>query len=234
MERKVTTRRARLVGLLTLALGGTALLLILIMGGVAAMQIPVVGGAVDPNNPTRYLSGADMTETALCSVPTDQPGGYVLIWEIWGTPTPTPEQRVESDLVSAMTKIAMQPGKGPVGTPITLQSPTPYPDIPISAQVDGDPARGKIVFYTVGACASCHDATNGTTIVARPLNKIGTDAKTRNRELSAAGYLRSVLYNPDENVRPPTERLGIMPRNYLTMLTAQQVNDLIAFLLTLK
>jgi mono/diheme cytochrome c family protein len=209
-------------------------LLILVIGGVAAMQIPVVGKGGDPNNPTRYLSGADMTETALCSVPTDQPGGYVMIWEIFGTPTPTPEKRAQSDLISAMTKIALQPGKGPVGTPVTLQSPTPPPDVPVSALVDGDPERGKIIFYTVGACASCHDATNGTTIVARPLNKIGTEAKTRNRELSAAAYIRSVLYNPDENVRPPTERRGIMPRNYLTMLTAQQVNDLIAFLLTLK
>jgi nitric oxide reductase subunit C len=49
----------------------------------------------------------------------------------------------------------------------------------------------------------------------------------------AAGFLRESILNPDVDV-PEDFQSNVMPQTYKTELTEQQLNDLVAYLLTLK
>jgi mono/diheme cytochrome c family protein len=96
----------------------------------------------------------------------------------------------------------------------------------------GDPAAGEQVYQKVASpgCATCHSLEAGQTIIGPSLNNIGTVAATRVDGMSAEGYLRQAIVDPNAHV---VEGFGsnIMPATYKTQLGEEQINDLIAFLL---
>jgi nitric oxide reductase subunit C len=109
----------------------------------------------------------------------------------------------------------------------------------------GDAARGAKLYATL-PCASCHD-------IERPwpggdvcpnLGNIATEAARivrlpdyRGRARDAAGYIRESILDPDAYIVPgPSYRQAdgrsVMPRDLGSSLTAAQLDDLVAFLLT--
>ncbi len=96
----------------------------------------------------------------------------------------------------------------------------------------GNPARGRDLFETGGAsqipCASCH-TLDGTDLVGPSLQGIGERAATRT-ELSAEEYLRQSITQPSAYVVDGFEDL--MNKNYASLLSTQDIEDLIAFMLT--
>jgi len=109
-----------------------------------------------------------------------------------------------------------------------------------------DPAlRGRAVFNTTGACASCHALTPGVTLVGPPLAGIATLAEQRLREPGYAGaaksaeeYLRESILEPSRFL-VPGERYAaggrsLMPEGYQQQLDAAQIDDLVAYLATLR
>ena len=109
----------------------------------------------------------------------------------------------------------------------------------------GDPARGAKLFATL-ACASCHD-------VGRPwpggplcpnLGNIATEAARiirrrdyRGRARDAAGYIRESIVDPNAYIVPgpmyrQADGQSVMPKDFGQTLTAAQLDDLVAFLLT--
>lgn len=155
------------------------------------------------------LSASDLTATQLCSVQTSEAGGYVLMWEIWGTPTPTPVR---------------------AGVILT---PTPIATV---ATVSGNPERGKLLFNSIaGGCYACHSiGTSGAVSnIAPNLAGIAARAQTKKPGLSAAAYLRGVIVDPNYNIVPKTKP-GVMPITYARTLSAQQIDDLVAYMLTLN
>jgi cytochrome c2 len=97
----------------------------------------------------------------------------------------------------------------------------------------GDPVRGKKAFNTFGKCSSCHDVTTGEKIVGPSLQHIATIAETRQQGFNAEAYLRVSLLNPNsfvvEGYAP-----GIMPITYQNTLVTAEIEDLIAYMMTLK
>ncbi len=105
-------------------------------------------------------------------------------------------------------------------------------------RLGGDPDQGKRIFYeattgTNAGCRICHSLEPGVVIVGPSLAGIATHAATRVPGLSAEEYLRQSILQPNAYVVEgfPSNQ---MPQNYAEVLTEEQIEDLIAFLLTLK
>jgi cytochrome c2 len=97
----------------------------------------------------------------------------------------------------------------------------------------GDAANGQTVFTTVGACRTCHDVEKGIPIVGPSLKGIASRAGNRKPGVAAADYLHESIVKPNAYVVDGFNQ-NIMPPNMSELLTPQEVNDLVAYLMTLK
>ncbi len=109
----------------------------------------------------------------------------------------------------------------------------------------GNAANGDKLFHqakigNLPGCTTCHSTEPGKVIVGPSLAGIATDAaQTPNEEdyegtaKDAPSFLREAIVNPDIDI-PEDFKAGVMPTTYKNELTEQQLNDLVAYLMTLK
>ncbi len=107
----------------------------------------------------------------------------------------------------------------PVGTDLT----TPLPA--------GDVAAGDQFYNANNSWAGCHSLVEGVRIQAVSLFGIAEKAGTTREAYSAEEYLRESIVLPCEFLADEAV-VCQMPRNYGERLAAQDVADLIAFLMT--
>jgi cytochrome c2 len=114
------------------------------------------------------------------------------------------------------------------------------------AAAPGNADNGKKLFNepviaSAGApgCATCHSLEKGKTLVGPSLAGIATDAAGAAEEAEYKGtaknadeWLRESILNPDVDV-PDGFKPNVMPKTF-NKLSAQELNDLVAYLLTLK
>jgi nitric oxide reductase subunit C len=81
-------------------------------------------------------------------------------------------------------------------------------------------------------CATCHSLEPDVIIVGPSLAGIATRAQTRVPGQSAEQYLRNSLINPGDFVVPGFS--NVMAQNLGDVLSGEQINNLIAFMLTLE
>ncbi|MFQ6058141.1 MAG: c-type cytochrome [Anaerolineae bacterium] len=105
------------------------------------------------------------------------------------------------------------------------------PPTPTSAPV-GDPAKGREV-YEAQACAACHMINGQGGTVGPDLSHVGTEGATRKPGVPAADYIRESILDPDAFVVEGFSA-GLMPRNFGDRLSERELNDLIAYLLSLQ
>lgn len=104
--------------------------------------------------------------------------------------------------------------------------------------IGGDPQEGRRLFYeqvsgTNAGCRICHSLQPGVVIVGPSLAGIATRAATRVPGMSAEEYIRQSILEPDAYVVPGFPA-GQMVQNLGEILTPEQIDDLVAFLMTLK
>ena len=106
----------------------------------------------------------------------------------------------------------------------------------------GDPAHGKQLFdgavamagERAPACVTCHSIEPGMdTGSGQSLSNIGNRSAKTVAGQSAEEYLRTAITTPDAYLAGGYQE-GIMYRDYAQALTAQQIDDLVAYMLTLK
>jgi nitric oxide reductase subunit C len=133
------------------------------------------------------------------------------------------------------------------GGAATQSSPTAQSSSASQSAAAGDAANGDKLFHqaTIGkdnaaGCATCHSTEKDKTIVGPSLAGIGTDAQGAFKEADyegkatdAAGWLKEQIANPNLEVVQGFQA-NVMPQNYGTGLSAQEMNDIVAYLLTLK
>jgi nitric oxide reductase subunit C len=116
-----------------------------------------------------------------------------------------------------------------------------------AAAAGGDAGRGAKLYATL-PCASCHDISHPWPggAVCPNLGNIATEAARivrradyRGRARDAAGYIRESIVDPNAYIVPgPSYRQAdgqsVMPKDFRQSLTPAQLDDLVAFLLTLR
>ena len=104
----------------------------------------------------------------------------------------------------------------------------------------GDPDRGKDLYHqtiigpnAAPGCVTCHSLDPGKTLVGPSHAGVATRAASAVPGVSAEDYLRESIVTPNAHV---TEGFtpGVMYQNYGKDLTEQEINDLVAYLMTLK
>jgi cytochrome c2 len=122
----------------------------------------------------------------------------------------------------------------------------PAPSASQPAASSGNADSGKKLFNepvitSAGApgCATCHSLEKGKTLVGPSLAGIAADAENTVKEAGYKGkaktgaeWLRESILDPNVDV-PDGFKPDIMPKTF-TKLNAQELDDLVAYLLTLK
>jgi cytochrome c551/c552 len=99
----------------------------------------------------------------------------------------------------------------------------------------GDAAAGEKLFAggAQPACNTCHSLEAGVKLVGPSLAKMGAQADSRVSGQPAQEYLRKSIVEPNDYV-PDGFAANIMPATYGSSLSDKQVDDLVAFMLTLE
>jgi mono/diheme cytochrome c family protein len=109
---------------------------------------------------------------------------------------------------------------------------TPVPDTP--------EARGEVLFKTYFqeagfACATCHYTSSEKRLIGPGMQNLATRMADYGLALSAEEYIRASIQSPRDFIAPgePAYAPNAMPAKYNEILTAEQINDLVAYILSL-
>jgi nitric oxide reductase subunit C len=110
---------------------------------------------------------------------------------------------------------------------------TPAFDLSPSNEIPDHPVeRGRYWFTRPPAnCATCHALEPDAVIVGPSLAGIAARAATRVSGQSAEAYIRNSILNPGDFIVPGFQ--NVMVQNLADSLSSDQINDIIAFLMTL-
>ena len=104
----------------------------------------------------------------------------------------------------------------------------------------GDAANGERLFnqQIIGSasapgCITCHSLEPGVVVVGPSQSDVGARAETAIEGMTAEEYLRQSIVEPDAHIAEGFDP-GLMYQNFGEELTNSQINDLVAFMLTLK
>lgn len=132
------------------------------------------------------------------------------------------------------------PGTATVGT-----TPTPAAGAP-EAGLEAAAAKGQELFRTAPAsCFGCHSTVEGVNLAGPSLSGVATraeqlvqSAEYQGEAKDAAGYLLESIQKPSAHLMPgamySAGGVSFMPSNYSQQLSAEQIDHLVQYLLTLK
>lgn len=159
-------------------------------------------------------------------------------------PTATPLPPTETPAPTA-TPLPPTSTPEPTATPLpptVTPEPTEEPEVTAgdeadTATVEGDPAAGEQLF-TAGAgggipCSTCHYTNSADPLVGPGLAGIAQRAEERVPDQSAVEYLHTSIVEPDAYVVDGFPA-GVMPQNYGDVYSEEQINDLVAYLMSLE
>jgi len=99
--------------------------------------------------------------------------------------------------------------------------------------MSGEELFAQKVIGTEAGCSTCHSLEAGVIVVGPSMAGIGTAAATRVSGENAEEYLRQSILEPDVYVVEGFPA-GTMPKVWGDVLTEEQIDQLVAYLLTLE
>ena len=162
-----------------------------------------------------------------------------LVLSACGQSTPAPTQAPAQVATTAPAKPTATPM--PSATPMPTDTPAPSATpMPTDTPAPGDPAAGEALFNsdTIGdnpGCHTCHSLEPDKVIVGPSLAGMADDAAGDAAEtgISTEEMLKEMITDPNAELAGDFPA-DVMPQNFGSTLTPQQLNDVIAFLMTLK
>jgi nitric oxide reductase subunit C len=97
----------------------------------------------------------------------------------------------------------------------------------------GEELFNQAVIGVNAGCVTCHSLEEGVVVVGPSIAGIGARAATTVAGQSAEDYLRESILDPNAYVNEGFDA-DVMPTNWSEVLTDEQVDQLVAYLLTLK
>jgi cytochrome c551/c552 len=104
----------------------------------------------------------------------------------------------------------------------------------------GDPVRGEQLYMqtAIGSanapgCITCHSLEPGVVLVGPSHDGVATRAESYVPGVAAEAFLRQSIVDPNAHVVEGFPA-GVMYQNYAQDLAAPQIDDLVAFMLTLE
>ena len=166
------------------------------------------------------------------------------------------------DLIAFLDWVSKVDNQGWPPRPILVAGASiPGTDVPLTAAVsaegqlstptpvepsDNPAALGQTLFRTSPpGCAACHSIAAGVNLAAPTLSGIATRATQivqspdyKGKAKDAAGYIRESIVEPSAHLIPggmySANGVSFMPNNYDESLKPEQIDQLVAFLLTLR
>lgn len=138
-----------------------------------------------------------------------------------------------------VTTALMAAACGTVATPEwSDEAQGTHPAVNAAAVPEGDPANGEALYNEMQAaagfaCSTCHFPNQETQLIGPGLLNISTRAETRVPDQSAYDYVHTSIVDPSAHLVEGFPD-NLMPKVYGEIFTEEQVNDIIAYLFTLK
>ncbi|MFN8378167.1 MAG: c-type cytochrome [Anaerolineae bacterium] len=221
---------------------GVALLIAVIASACGTYATPEWAAEVQGTQAALAATDTHLTEIAPTATPTTEPPTATPV-----PPTATPEP------ATATPEPPTQTPEPPAATPVP-------PTVPPAASAGGaapagDPAAGQVVFQTAfsfpdgssWACMSCHSVTpDEMRLIGPGLFNVSVRAATRPDDAimepttgdHVYDYIHTSIVHPDHYIAPTKEGDAPwalnMPVGFGDLLTEQQLNDVIAYLESLK
>ncbi len=209
---------------------GLLLMLLLLTG---ALVLNACAPVPSPTTPTSTLAPSP---TASLPAPTSTVAPS-LTPTVAASPTSAP---TEVPSATSVLTVAASPTTAPSAT----SAPTATSST-LATNLAGDPQRGAQLFPTL-PCTSCHDITHPFPggLICPNLGNISTEAALivkspdyHGKATDAAGYIRESIMNPNAYIVPgaqyrQADGQSVMPKNFAQVLTPQQIDDLVAYLMT--
>lgn len=201
----------------------------LVAGACGTPATPEWAAEVEATQVALAATAAYETSIAPTATPTNTP-----------SPTPVPPTATPIPPTATPTETPAPPTATFTASPIPTQAEGST-DGGAADTVDGDPAAGQAAFELMRAevgfaCVTCHYVDQPGRLIGPSLQGVSERAATRVEGQSAVEYLRNSILHPNDYLvedetgeYPPS----LMPQTYADVLTEQEVNDLIAYLLTL-
>jgi cytochrome c551/c552 len=151
--------------------------------------------------------------------------------------------RVPTLTHSAPTPTATETNTAPA--PIASPTITLTPTLAAPTALHGDAANGAVLFQKMG-CKGCHMPPPNSKRIAPDLAHITTDAEQfihspdyKGSATDVASYIRESIVDPNAFVVPAFRYLtadgsSIMPLDFAKRLTPQEIQDLVAYVLTIR
>jgi cytochrome c2 len=193
----------------------------LLLGACGTVATPVWSEQAQGTQSALVATASHLTEIAPTAtatlVPTELPTNAPTATTVLATATEVPTE-IPTATVEAPTATAQQAAS--------------------SGEPNGDPVKGKEYFNTVRtevnfACATCHHFDTEAQLIGPGLLNVSVRAASRVPGMSAYDYIHTSIVNPSAFVVPGFPD-GLMPKVYKDIWTEEQINDIIAYLYTLK
>jgi cytochrome c2 len=153
-------------------------------------------------------------------------------------PTATATTEPTTTPTGAPTATSQPASATPTEPPTETSVPPTETPAPVAAGPAGDAAHGQELFETFVeqvsfACNTCHHVDSEDRLIGPGLLNISTRAETRVEGQTAEEYIHNSIVNPSAFVVPDYPD-GLMPQVYADIYSEEDIQDIIAYLFTLK
>jgi mono/diheme cytochrome c family protein len=195
------------------------LILALALAACGTVATPEFAASVQETRAALAATAAEETAQAPTATPTDLP-----------TATPLPATEIPTEVPTDA------PTEAPTAVP--TDAPTEAPANTAADGPDGDPAAGETIFTTFYAeanfaCNTCHLVNSEAQLIGPGLLNVSTRAEDRVPGESAEEYIRNSILHPSDFVVSGFPDM-LMPHVYPDVLSDADLDNLVAYLFTLK